>query len=359
MASIYQRTNKDGSKVWRAIIRLKGHPTVCEHFIRKQEAEDWAMDTELQIKRGKYSPGKGKEKTLIDLIDAYIQDAVIGHHKAVTDTVRQLNYFREKLGSYALIYITPDLLLEERKRLSLVSTNRKSHLNPATINRYFATLSGAFRYAWKNLRWIEENPCANLLKLKSKPKERRILIGEEEKCLLEACRKSQSPYLYTIVLIGLTTGARKSEILNLTWDAIDFGNRIAYIKDSKNGRPRRVGLVDSVIHELKKLHGLRDAKKPLVFASKTAFGKIDIKKAWLSALKRANIENFVFHGLRHHYCSIGGHLGASGQQLRAQLGHTSASMTDHYSHLDAQATRFIGESIEDRLLGRTIDAKPR
>ena len=167
--------------------------------------------------------------------------------------------------------------------------------------------------------------------------------------LLQACRQSQSPYLYCIVLIALTTGARKSEILHLTWDAIDFDNRIAHIKDSKNGQPRRVGLVDSVIQELKKLYQSRDTRKPLVFASKTAFGKIDIKKAWHAALKRANIENFVFHGLRHHFCSIGGELGASGTQLRAQLGHSSSRMTDHYSHLDANSTRFIGESIEKRI----------
>ena len=62
MASIYQRTNKDGTKVWRAVIRIKGHPSVCDHFDRKQEAEDWAKDTELKIKRGKYSPNKAKRK---------------------------------------------------------------------------------------------------------------------------------------------------------------------------------------------------------------------------------------------------------------------------------------------------------
>jgi integrase len=350
MASIYQRTNKDGSKVWRAVIRIKGYPSVCEHFDRKQEADDWAKETELQIKRGKYSPNKAKEKTLTDLIEAYIHDGVVGHHKAAKDTIRQLNYFCDKLGDYALIYITPDLLLEERKRLSQTPSKQSKALNPATINRYFATLSGAFRYACKNLRWIDENPCGNLLKLKSKPKTRRVLVEDEEIRLLDACRQSQSPYLYCIVLIGLTTGARKSEILDLTWDAIDFDNKIAHIKDSKNGRPRRVGLVDSAIQELRNLFALRDIGKPLVFASKTAFGKVDIKKAWQSALKRAGIADFVFHGIRHHFCSIGGQVGASGQQLRAQLGHTTASMTDHYSHLDAQATRFIGESIENRLM---------
>jgi len=350
MASIYQRTNKDGSKVWRAVIRIKGHPAVCQHDERKQVVEDWARRTELEIKEGRYKQNKGKENTLKDLIDIYIQDGVIGHHKAASDTIRQLNHFRETIGDYALIYITPELLLSERKKLSETRSNRKNLLNPATVNRYFATLGGAFRYACKNLRWIEENPCTNLLKLKSKPKERRTLVENEEIRLLQACKESQSPYLYCIVLIALTTGARKSEILNLTWDSIDFNNKIAHIKDSKNGRPRRVGLVKSVIEELKRLFTLRDHSKSLIFASKTAFGKIDIKKSWISALSRANIKNFVFHGLRHHFCSVGGEFGASGTQLRAQLGHSSSKMTDLYSHAEANSTRFIGEAIENRLM---------
>jgi integrase len=350
MASIYQRTNKDGSKVWRAVIRIKGHPAVCQHDERKQVVEDWARRTELEIKEGRYKASKGRENTLKDLIDIYVQDAVIGHHKAASDTIRQLNYFRETLGNYALVYINPELLIAERKKLSDRQGNRKAPLNPATVNRYFATLGGAFRYACKNLRWIEENPCTNLLKLKSKPKERRTLVENEEIHLLQSCKESHSPYLYCIVLIALTTGARKSEILDLTWDAIDFNNKIARIKDSKNGRPRRVGLVNSVIEELKRLFILRDLSKSLVFASKTAFGKIDIKKSWVSALNRAGIKNFVFHGLRHHFCSAGGEIGASGTQLRAQLGHSSSRMTDHYSHLEADSTRFIGEAIEQRLL---------
>jgi len=40
MASIYQRKNKDGTKVWRAVIRMKGYPTVCYHDERKQAVQD-------------------------------------------------------------------------------------------------------------------------------------------------------------------------------------------------------------------------------------------------------------------------------------------------------------------------------
>lgn len=35
MASIYTRKDQDGSPVWRAVIRIKGHPSVSNHFGRK------------------------------------------------------------------------------------------------------------------------------------------------------------------------------------------------------------------------------------------------------------------------------------------------------------------------------------
>jgi hypothetical protein len=43
MASIYKRKNEDGTTCWRAVVRIKGHPSVCNHFERKQEADDWAL----------------------------------------------------------------------------------------------------------------------------------------------------------------------------------------------------------------------------------------------------------------------------------------------------------------------------
>jgi hypothetical protein len=73
MASIYQRTNKDGTKVWRAVVRIKGNPSVSSHDERKQVVEDWAKETETKIKNAKYDFTKNKEKTLSELIDLYIQ----------------------------------------------------------------------------------------------------------------------------------------------------------------------------------------------------------------------------------------------------------------------------------------------
>ncbi len=266
-------------------------------------SQDWKRDTIKQIKSGKYRfDQSGQKKKLSELIDRYIDDSVNHHHKGSDDTKRHLAYFREKIGDYALVFVTPELLLAERKKLLDTPTKRGGARNPATVNRYMSSISGALRYATKNLRWIDENPCANILKLKESPKKRRKLTQDEESRLLEACKESKNPYLYCVTLMALTTGARQGEILGLTWDCIDFDHRVAHIKDSKNGHPRRVALVPSVIKELEALWGSCDTAKPLVFAGKTPFGRIDPKRAWQNALKKADIENFVFHGLASSLC---------------------------------------------------------
>lgn len=70
MASIYQRTNKDGSKIWRAGITSKNYLTVSDHFDGENEAEDWAKETEIKINKGKYSFVKNEYPLACDIAPA-------------------------------------------------------------------------------------------------------------------------------------------------------------------------------------------------------------------------------------------------------------------------------------------------
>jgi hypothetical protein len=89
MASIYQRPN---SKVWRAVVRIKDHPTICNHFDRKQEAQDWAANVEREIKLGRFPFERYKAKyTFADLFERYINNGTLEHQKAADDTIRHLN----------------------------------------------------------------------------------------------------------------------------------------------------------------------------------------------------------------------------------------------------------------------------
>lgn len=53
--------------MWRGVIRIKGHPSVCYHDERKQVVEDWTKETEINMKSGKYDFDKNNEKTLSEL----------------------------------------------------------------------------------------------------------------------------------------------------------------------------------------------------------------------------------------------------------------------------------------------------
>lgn len=217
MASIYKRKSKDGkSAVWRAAIRMKGYPTVCNHFERKQEADDWVKDTERRIKLGQYNFETTKTAhTYADAFDRLVADGALEHHKSLKNIQAQYDYWLKRLGAYALIRITPELIAQERQLLANTPNHKGTKPSPSTVNRYMATLSSAFSYAVKQLRWLHENPCKNLLKLKEESGRDRILSDDEITRLLDACRQSKSPYLYPIVLFALTTGARRGEILNL------------------------------------------------------------------------------------------------------------------------------------------------
>jgi len=351
MASIYKRKNENGTVVWRAVIRIKGFPSISNHFDRKQEAEDWAGDVERQIKAGQFKFHQhNKLHTFPELIDRFTRDGALEHHKSANDTLRHLSYWKERLNGYALVHITPELLGKERQHLTTIPTPHGKKRTPSTINRYIASLSSILTYAARHLRWIEENPALRLIKLKENAGRDRVLSEEEISRLLSACRESKSPYLYCIVLLALTTGARQGELLNLQWNHIDFTNKIAFIKETKNGRPRSIALSDSVLSELQKLYQTRDPLKSLVFASKTAFGRIDIKKAWQQALKRAGITNCRAHDMRHTFCTLAAGFGASNLQLQTATGHRTLNMLLHYTHMDVEVTKQFSNQISDQIL---------
>lgn len=351
MASIYKRKNRDGTSCWRAVIRIKGYPTVCNHFDRKQEAEDWSQDVERKIKLGQFKFDQhNKVHTFEELTDRFINDGTLEHHRSSEDTLRHIDYWKSRFSDFGLVHITPELVGKERLILLDTPTPKGKKRASATINRYISALSSLFSYAVKELRWLSENPCQNLKKLKENPGRDRVLSDTEIQKLLAACRDSKSPYLYCIVLLSLTTGARQGELLNLEWCDIDFKNNLASLKETKNGRPRSIALAPEVVAELQKLYQNRNPHKSLVFASRTAFGKIDIKKAWQEALKRAGVTNCRAHDMRHTFATLAASLGASNLELSTAMGHRTLEMLQRYTHMDAQVSKKFSKQISKHIL---------
>ncbi len=162
----------------------------------------------------------------------------------------------------------------------------------------------------------------------------RFRTDEEEPRLREALGEEEWP----MVAVAVHTGLRQSEQFHLPWDHVDFNTGILTIPRSKHGEARRIPMNDAV-REILRTRASR-LESALVFPSETGETPIDARnymnRVFLKALKRAGIDGFRWHGLRH---TFGSRLVMKGVDLRTVqelLGHKTITMTLHYSHLSPE-----------------------
>lgn len=104
-----------------------------------------------------------------------------------------------------------------------------------------------------------------------------------------------------IAIVALNTGMRKSEILNLKWNDIDFKRGIIYLLRTKNNEKREIPMNDAVITVLIKVK--KNPESQYIFCGKNGKPLQNIRKSFFTALKNAGIINFRFHDLRHTFAS--------------------------------------------------------
>jgi integrase len=129
---------------------------------------------------------------------------------------------------------------------------------------------------------------------------------------------------------------RRGEILQLRWSEVDFDNRMIHLETSKSGKPRTIELCDTVYNAL----AVWKKKGRYVFANeRTGKPFTDIKNAFHALIKKAGIDNFRFHDLRHTFASINAMRGENAFVIQKLLGHSTLEMALRYSHLSRDKER--------------------
>ncbi|WP_218814173.1 tyrosine-type recombinase/integrase [Rickettsiella endosymbiont of Dermanyssus gallinae] len=352
MANIEKRITQDGKISFRVKVRLKGFPTQTATFQRLTDARKWVQQTEASLREGRhFKTTEAKRHTLAEAIDRYIHKVLPTQSKKEKNQLTQLKYWKEILGTYTLAEITPSLLAEQRDRLLEEKTKRKELRTPATVNRYLAALSHVFTVAIKEWSWVEENPLLKITKPKEPRGRVRFLSDEERPRLLEACKASDSKILYTVVVLALSTGARRMELLGLSWKDIDLLRGVIILHETKNGDRRVLTLSGHALELMKQHEKTRDLNCVLVFPGKNLKNPIDIRSPWETALKRAGITNFRFHDLRHSTASYLAMNGASLSEISEVLGHKTLQMVKRYAHLSEAHTSKVVAKMNEKIFG--------
>ncbi|MBR8161321.1 site-specific integrase [Burkholderia vietnamiensis] len=239
----------------------------------------------------------------------------------------------------------------------------KADIGAATVNRDLSALRGLFSRA---LEWgvIAEHPMRTIKALQAPSGKVRWLSDDEESRLRAALdareereraaretantwRASRShelmpdlravafvDHLKPAVLLSINTGLRQGELLKLEWHHVNLDRAILTVIDasSKSGKQRHIPLNDEALSALKAWRD-QQAHHSIVFASATGGVRTDVKTAWAKLLKDAEITNFRWHDMRHHFASRLVMAGVDLNTVRELLGHADLTMTLRYAHL--------------------------
>ena len=120
------------------------------------------------------------------------------------------------------------------------------------------------------------------------PKGRTTFLSDAERDrLLTACREDPESHLYPIVVLALSTGMRRGEILGLTWPDVDLKTGWLVLLHTKNEDRRGVPLLGHALDTIKELSRVRRIGTALVFPNEDGSGPVRLRRAWDRAVATA------------------------------------------------------------------------
>ena len=145
---------------------------------------------------------------------------------------------------------------------------------------------------------------------------------------------------------------RKGQILNLKRDKVKLDDGLIFVEHTKSGKSRQIS-INGDLRELL-LDCLTGNRSEYVFLNDEGKQYRKVDTAFANALKRAGIQNFRFHDLRHTFAC---HMVMAGNDLatlRQILGHSNIRTTMRYVHLSPvhmqEAMEILGSRISARIL---------
>jgi integrase len=332
MATIQARRDQHGRAHYRVQIRLQGVYRSAT-FPTLADARQWAYVTEGALRAQRHFPTlEATHHTLKELLERYGREVLpTKSPRTAVNQAAQLAWWTQQLGHLRLDQLTPARLAACRDQLAVSRA-------PGTVNQYLASLSHACSVAVTEWAWLEASPVRRVRRLREPRGRVRFLSDEERTRLLQACRASHNRALSPLVVLALATGARKMELLQLTWRDVNLQRATLTLHHTKNRERRTLPLADLAFAEVQTLAKVRRIDAALLFPRADGRQPIDVRYAWAQALEAAQITDFRFHDLRHSAASYLAMNGASLVEIAEVLGHKTLQMVKRYAHLSVAHT---------------------
>ena len=355
---------KRGARSWAVVLDLgrdhRGHRKQKWHTIQgtKSDAERELARLLHEINTGGYvAPTK---MSVEDYLERWLSDGARSRvspktFERYTDIVR--GHLVPRLGHIPLAKLTP-LDIQGHYTWALTEGRRdgRGGLSKQSVVPHHRILNRALRQA---VRWqlIARNPVDAVESPRPDTCPIRALNESETFLLLKAAENSR---LYPVILLAVTTGMRRGELLALKWNAVDLERKSLSVFESleqtrdtlRFKRPksakgqRKIDLLRLAEEELrhhrarqrehKLLLGPAYADHDLVFPEPdgTLWAPDKLTRAFAALVRRHGLEGLRFHDLRHSHATQLLRQGVHPKVVSERLGHATVSITlDLYSHV--------------------------
>ena len=333
------------------------------------QARRRARELLVQVAAGR-DPVAEKESskglTVAELAERYLEQHARSKKKPSSvkaDEVNLKNHVLPNLGR---------LRVDAVSREDVGALHHKLRKTSGAANRVLALVSKMMNLSEKwGLRPDGTNPCRHVERFKERRRQRYLseseigrlgaaLIQLEQEAgqdvkteKLRARRIREARSLAAAVRLLILTGARRSEIVGLRWDWVDFERGYLRLPDSKSDAK----LIDLNAPALAVLESLDRCSEYVIPGRNCDAPLVGFSKAWARVAKMAKLEDLRAHDLRHSFASVGAAGGYSLVTIGALLGHSQPATTARYAHLANSPARAASEAIGGRIAA-ALSGKP-
>lgn len=350
MATISKVKNKH-SYSYRARVRVAGHKPISKTFQKKSWAKNWASGIESKLKNNQSIPElEATNHTFYEVVEKYIFQVASKNKNSVKRKMSHLGVFKKHIGNIVLSNLTKQVLVDAIHAIGTEASRSGKPREPSTVNRYVSTLNHCLNHCCDQWEWIKENPLKKIDKAAESPGRTRYLKPDELELFLSCCLKV-SKELHLMVLLAVSCGMRKSEILRISKHTFDQEKNWVVHEITKNGEVRKSYVYGSALIELKAF-----IKKRRLSAKQSILGGDENKniqkmyRQFVKAKTMAGIKDFNFHDLRHTCASYLAMAGASLKDIAEVLGHKTIKMANRYSHLSETHVKEVVKNLAESVI---------
>jgi integrase len=254
------------------------------------------------------------------------------HKRTIEEDKRFLRWYHNYLYNMPLVNIDKELINK------LIEIRLREGATNATVNRYFTLLRAVLNRAKNEWEWIDQVP--KIRRLSEPPARDRILSQEE----MERLFAELPEHTHDMCIFALSTGLRASNVAGMKWSKINLKQKIAWVSalNAKAGKPIGVPLNEDAMAVLARQKGKHGT---YVFTYQGKPVKYP-RASWDNALKRAGIEDFKWHDLRHTWATRHAVEGTPLQALKKLGGWSSWKSMERYIHLCVKDIEEYTENVE-------------